>query len=54
MKDQVIIDKDKLAEIIKYSNDEISTRSEGVSKDTIASHIAEKMKEILKDDNREN
>lgn len=53
MNDQVIIDKDKLTEIIKFSNDEISTRNEGVSKDTIASHIAEKMKEILQDDNRE-
>lgn len=50
MKETVMIDKDKLAEIIKYASNEISKKDEGVSKDTISSHIAEKMKEILKDD----
>ncbi len=51
MTDTIIIDKEKLAEIIKYASEEISKKEEGVSRDTISSHIVEKMKEVLADDN---
>lgn len=54
MKNTVVINDKKLAEIIKFSSEEISKRSEGVSKETIVSHIAEKMKEVLNDDIRKN
>ena len=47
----VLIDKDKLSEIIEFASKEIASKSEGVSNDTIASHIVTKMKEVLKDDN---
>ena len=51
MKSTVVIDKEKLAEIIRYASEEITKKDEGVSRDTIAAHIAEKMKEVLADDN---
>ena len=50
MKSTVVIDKEKLAEIIRYASEEIMKKDDGVSRDTIAAHIAEKMKEVLADD----
>ena len=50
MKSTVIIDREKLSEIIKYASEEIRKKDDGVSRDTISAHIAEKMKEVLADD----
>ena len=51
MKDTVIIENEKLIKIIKFASEEISNKDDYATQDTIASHIVEKMKEVLKDDN---
>lgn len=47
----LLIDKEKLAEIIKRATEEIAKKKDGESTETIATNIADMMKEVLKDDN---
>lgn len=48
------INQEKIAAIIEYSFNEIAKKNEGVSKEAIVGHIANKIMEELKDDNIEN